>query len=589
MISKQRISHFLQSLGGILMRPIGESLAFFISMYLLGVVCVLFVPYDSSRLVGVFQLFADLYLLCAFLLLVPQRFRPFTKGVLYALFYVVALIDAFCYAHLGTAFCPTFLQQVIYTNPRECSEFLSLITWSDLWSPFGLVLTLLGAYILLAIWPRKPKCMGLAQMRNLCKPVCAVPVCCLFFVGFFATIDSREYVFYRVICGLDELNVQRMKDFEPKTKYYLPIYRLAYSVSENIQQAAICRDLAKSLDKAVVTSRLSSGPHIVLIIGESCNKRHSSLYGYDKLTTPCQQRMYDTGRLAVFSDVVSPWNVTCEAFQSIMTTHCIGMDGTWASQPLFPHLFRLAGYHTEFFSNQYLANTVGFSAFKEEIFMSNARFSHAMFDVRNDSLHRFDDGLIDDYRALTGKSSKPKLSVFHFLGLHFDFSQRYPASRVVFAETDYSRKDLNAEHLKLLADYDNAYRYNDSIIGEIVKMVDQEEAIVVFLSDHGERIFDDNTQEWGRTLEWSAANIRQQYDIPFWIYVTERYKSCHPRMWHDIQDARRRPFITDAVSHVLLHLAGIQTPWYSPVHDVLSRKYNPQRPRILNRERKYAY
>lgn len=431
--------------------------------------------------------------------------------------------------------------------------------------------------------------MGLVKMRNLCKPVCAVPVCCLFFVGFFATIDSREYVFYRVICGLDELNVQRMKDFEPKTKYYLPIYRLAYSVSENIQQAAICRDLAKSLDKAVVMSRLSSGPHIVLIIGESCNKRHSSLYGYDKLTTPCQQRMYDTGRLAVFSDVVSPWNVTCEAFQSIMTTHCIGMDGTWASQPLFPHLFRLAGYHTEFFSNQYLANTVGFSAFKEEIFMSNARFSHAMFDVRNDSLHHFDDGLIDDYRALTGKSNKPKLSVFHFLGLHFDFSQRYPASRAVFAETDYSRKDLSAEHLKLLADYDNAYRYNDSIIGEIVKMVDQEEAIVVFLSDHGERIFDDNTQEWGRTLEWSAANIRQQYDIPFWIYVTERYKARHPRMCRDIQDAQHRPFMTDAVSHVLLHLAGIQTPWYSPVHDVLSRKYNPQRPRILNRERKYAY
>lgn len=36
MISKQRISHVLQSLGGILMRPIGECLAFFISMYLYG-------------------------------------------------------------------------------------------------------------------------------------------------------------------------------------------------------------------------------------------------------------------------------------------------------------------------------------------------------------------------------------------------------------------------------------------------------------------------------------------------------------------------------------------------------------------------
>ena len=579
----------IQSLGNILMRPIREQLAFFASMYLLGFACVLFVPYDSSRSIGVFQLFADLYLLCAFLLLVPHRLRPFARGVLYVLFYFVALIDSFCYAHLGSAFCPTFLQQVFYTNPRECAEFLSFLTWSDVWSPFGCVVLLLVVHILIVIWPGKPQWMDMNRMRELCKPVCAIPVCCVFSVGFFTTIDSREYVFYRVICGFDELDVQRMKDFEPKTKYYLPIYRMAYAVSENIQQAAICRDLAKSLDKAVVVSRSSSAPHIVLIVGESCNKHHSSLYGYDKSTTPCQQRLYASRRLVVFTDVVSPWNVTCEAFQSIMTTHCLGMSGTWASQPLFPHLFRLAGYHTEFFSNQYLANTVGFSAFKEEIFMSNARFSHAMFDVRNDSLHRFDDGLIDDYRALTNKSSKPKLSVFHFLGLHFDFSQRYPASRAVFTENDYNRKDLSAEHLKLLADYDNAYRYNDSIIGEIVKMVDREEAIVVFLSDHGERVFDDNTQEWGRTLEWSTPNIHQQYDIPFWIYVTEKYKSHHPRMWQDINFAAQRPFMTDALSHVLLHLAGIRTPWYSAEHDVLNREYNSQRPRILNRERLYAY
>ena len=61
------------------MWPIGECLAFFISMYLLGIVCVLFVPYDSSRLVGVFQLFADLYLLCAFCSWFRGAFGPSQK------------------------------------------------------------------------------------------------------------------------------------------------------------------------------------------------------------------------------------------------------------------------------------------------------------------------------------------------------------------------------------------------------------------------------------------------------------------------------------------------------------------------------
>lgn len=588
MISKHSTINLLRATGNLLLTPIREYLAFFISMYVLGIVCVMFIPCDSSRLMGIFQLFTDLYILCTLMLPVPFKARKFVKGALYALLYGMALVDAFCYAHIGNAFCPTFLQQILHTSPRESAEFLSLVTWNDLCSPLGGVLMLIISHICLSVSRRKPAMLSEATWRKKLSPMMGFPIMGLFTFGFFSTLDAREYMFYRVACGLDELEVQKIKEFEPRTKYYLPIYRLTYALSENIQQAAICNELTQSLDKAKVTSCSFSSPHIILIIGESLNKRHSNLYGYDKPTTPCQQRLYDTGRMVVFSDVVSPWNVTCEAFQSLMTTHCADMTDTWASQPPFPQLFRLAGYRTEFFSNQYVMNSGSFAAFKEEIFMSQPTYSRAMFDVRNDSLHHFDQGLIADYKALACKSQQPKLSIFHFLGLHFNFKERYPASQRIFTEKDYARKDLSPADLQVLADYDNAYRYNDSIIGKIVEMTEQEDAIVILLSDHGERIFDFGTQEWGRTLVWNVPNIRQQYEIPFWIYATKTYHSRHPQLWQKIRNAQHLPFMTDAFPHMLLHLAGIHTPFYSASHDLLSKDYNTLRPRILNREREYA-
>lgn len=39
-------------------------------------------------------------------------------------------------------------------------------------------------------------------------------------------------MYYRIIRQYSELETQKVKDFSQKTNFYLPIYRLAYSVSE---------------------------------------------------------------------------------------------------------------------------------------------------------------------------------------------------------------------------------------------------------------------------------------------------------------------------------------------------------------------
>ena len=45
--------------------------------------------------------------------------------------------------------------------------------------------------------------------------------------------------------------------------------------------------------------------------------------------------------------------------------------------------------------------------------------------------------------------------------------------------------------------------------------------------------------------------------------------------------------MTDALPHLLLYLAGIETPTYKEEYNILSPKYNEMRPRILKNSADY--
>jgi len=110
-------------------------------------------------------------------------------------------------------------------------------------------------------------------------------------------------------------------------------------------------EVSKKVD---VDSCEFTSPNIVLIIGESYNRHHSSQYGYIKPTTPRQIKRQKQGRLIPFTDVVSPWNLTSFVFKNMFSTYTVGDKGEWCDYPLFPELFRKAGYHVTFITNQFL-------------------------------------------------------------------------------------------------------------------------------------------------------------------------------------------------------------------------------------------
>jgi heptose-I-phosphate ethanolaminephosphotransferase len=164
-----------------------------------------------------------------------------------------------------------------------------------------------------------------------------------------------------------------------------------------------------------------------------------------------------------------------------------------------------------------------------------------------------------------------------------NYRQRYPKDRRRWTGDDYERPDLSGHKRNILADYDNATLYNDSIVDQIVKRFDNKEAVVIYLADHGEECFDDGYKYFGRdhSAEITARLAHQEFDVPFWIWCSHKYVMAHPDIFSEIIQARKRRMMTDALPHLLLYLAGIQSKDYHEEYNVLSPNYNEQRPRII--------
>ena len=208
-------------------------------------------------------------------------------------------------------------------------------------------------------------------------------------------------------------------------------------------------------------------------------------------------------------------------------------------------------------------------------------------------MHKYDDGLLSDYDQIADSTAKNRgnLYIFHLLGQHVAYHDRYPHKRTHFYASDYEerRPELSAKQRKMVSYYDNAVLYNDSIVDAICHRFDNQDAIVIYMPDHGEECYEENRgiicRNHSAEIDYGLA--KYEFEIPFWIYCTHRYAVRHPQIFKQIVEARKRPYMTDALPHLLLYLAGISTPDYCSRYNILSDDYDASRPRLLKGKTDY--
>lgn len=488
---------------------------------------------------------------------------------------MLCLVDAYCQTHFESPINPQLFSLIIHTDAREASEFFAtFVTFESLlkWRLLSLVLLSLLlpiSYVkIIDNWFNRLKFNRITGII-----VASVILICVI-------IEIKPFYRYTQLFG-SKVDIQETEGLmfrQYHREMATPMHRVILAYHSSQQSKKALAGIRNSTLSAKIDGCTYKSPHIVLIIGESYNKHHSSLYGYRLMTTPLQQKRADDGELFVFNDVVTPWNITSNALLNIFSLWESDSKTKIAEYPLIPALFRQAGYSVSFYSNQMVLRGFGKGITNQSgsYFLADGRLSSAMFDYRNRHKSQYDMGLVSGSVACHHNDScraDYTFDIIHLMGQHFEYEKRYPQDEAQFTDNEYINRDISDEAKQVVKHYDNATFYNDKVLDEILSLYENEDAIVIFVSDHGEEVFD-NLQVSGRLYqEPTLAQAQQEFEIPMWIWCSESYRRNHEDIIQNIKSSLEKPFVTDGIPQILLYLAGISSEWNDDSHNLLSNDY----------------
>lgn len=521
---------------------------------------------------------SDIILIAAFLACLPAKFSRCGQWLLIITILLLEMIEAFISHNFTLLYEYSSLLVFFETNTTEVSGFVTDYILSSKNLLFYLCWIAL-VLCLVSIYHYKDKAEHLLRSMKSSR-LTAVVVTGVVLVAVYIQYSNRGFKqhVYQTLTAETDVYFDR---------YWMGRYNSLARILIAVKQVDKCTDdIEASYDittSAVIDSTTHTSPLIVLYIGESYAKRHSQLYGYKIPTTPNDLREQEEGNLFAYTDVTTPYNITSTTFKNLFSTHSIDEPGNWCDEPLCPYLLKKAGYRTSFFSNQFVGTYYREECVIGDFFLDNVRVRNLLFDEANTERYAYDESLLPMFQKAIDNRAENKFMILHVYGQHTSYTDRYPASHTTFTSTDYTtRKDLSQSERRYVAGYDNAIHYQDSIDGVIFDKLRDKDAIVVFVSDHGEEVLDFPNHVYGRRpYRYAPDIVRSEYEIPMWIWCSPMYRKKHAAIVDAIRSSIAKPLINTDLSHLILELAGIKTKYFDPTRSIINPKYDGSRKRYI--------
>lgn len=314
--------------------------------------------------------------------------------------------------------------------------------------------------------------------------------------------------------------------------------------------------------------------NIILIIGESFAKNKSNLYGGYLNTNPMLKKLQNSGNLILFEDTIAPAYATELVMRSLLNFS--NYENTTSQNNWYKHLdiitlFNKYGYKTFFISNQEATND-------SAAFLTGTNANYVHFEnkfanpIKASEKSKPDEVLFDKIKNLD--LSNNNFIIIHLMGSHAGYENRYTKDFDKFKQDDIKDKK---EHKKILASYYNSVLYNDFIISSIFDIFSSDDSVILYLSDHGEALYDDKK---GMTLTHGIVD-KSIADIPFMIIFTDTFKSLHKNLIKKINASNKKPYMSDDLIHTICDLAGIYPNEFDEKRSVINDNFNTHRKRMF--------
>jgi heptose-I-phosphate ethanolaminephosphotransferase len=326
----------------------------------------------------------------------------------------------------------------------------------------------------------------------------------------------------------------------------------------------------RELKKVEATSNYSGEQIIVLILGESCNRSHMSIYGYHQETNPNLKLRND---MVVYKDVVSPYSNTIGSVLSMMTETNRENRLNYDKAISLIDVFHSVGYRTYWLSNQLPIgiwdNAIFNLARSSDRIVFTNNYANTSFESTN--LSPYDEELLQPLsRALISEAGS-KFIVIHLMGSHAAYSKRYPSGFNKFITHSNSKK-------KLINEYDNSMLYNDFVVDSIFEILKSHSQTpnsrisAIYIADHGENVYDEN-ETVGHDYAGSLPQTNVAVPMFVWNSDTTTLKALKANV--DL------PFMSDDLFHAIIDMSAIISPHFIPEKSIFNKNYDSSRKRIL--------
>lgn len=522
-----------KKIADILMRPFRKHFLFLIAFFILATgPFFLWQFFYQHLLVNGFLLTVHCFIISYVITLLiglikPDKLRKVIQGILLLIAAISFAINFYCIFELGYLLDADLARLMIGTDLNETREFASAMI------PKWMIPALLGIYLVfVGVWALSRK-----HSLNLGK------------------ITSRLAMCGLLLCLW--VNARSWKVWEEG-----PIHRIyemtQYEVTDDLTAYYTHPKITFNEDNQLPTD-------VVLIIGESFSRSHSSLYGYDKDTNPCLRAYCNSSLVFTFDSIDAPAPTTAESIRLMLSTysqvdeeHPSGKK--WFEFTTIIELMQDCGYDSYWFGNQARgskkngATRVFAEACQQRKFLQHEGADR--FNVTTDMV------LVDSSYQYVHDAKPEDLHfiIYHMMGSHFDYAMRYPKEFARFSEKDYASQPES--HRATLAAYDNSILYNDYVIGQIIDLYKDRDAVVIYLPDHGQVIFRDpkDPDYFSHGKKKNPFSYALGVEIPFIIYASPLYQKRHPLIMQRIRERQGEltSWNSDELPYLIMDLIGVK-------------------------------
>lgn len=279
----------------------------------------------------------------------------------------------------------------------------------------------------------------------------------------------------------------------------------------------------------------------ILIIGESARRANFSLYGYDRPTNPLLEKDSVTALIA----------------ESAATYTTAGVKAILDHKPtgklyeILPNYLNRNGVDVTWRTSNWGQPPLHIKKYAE---VKDLKKMYPQADKRYDGILL--EGLRD---SITNNPDDKIMIVLHTSTSHGPtYNLKYPAEFEQFKPVCTTVEMSKADPQELMNAYDNTILYTDWLVHnaiETVKDIPGRRACVIYVSDHGESLGEDNLYMHGVPM---SVAPKVQIEIPFIVWTNDSTLSIDPT----------REASQYNVFHTVLSFLGIDSPVYDPSYDL---------------------